>query len=35
MKELYTSPVSEVKEFESVDVLTASGIDIGDDPNDF
>lgn len=27
MKELYTSPVSEVKEFATTDVVTTSGID--------
>ncbi len=31
MKELYTSPVSEVKEFTTADVVTTStGIDFGD-----
>ncbi len=27
MKELYTKPVAEVEEFDTVDVLTASGIE--------
>lgn len=30
MKELYTSPVSEVKEFATTDVVTTSGIESGD-----
>ena len=32
MKELYTKPVVEVEEFETVDVITTSGVDqLGDD----
>lgn len=30
MKELYTSPVSEVKEFATLDVVATSGIEPGD-----
>lgn len=31
MKELYTSPVSDVKEFKALDILTVSGIEEGFD----
>lgn len=34
MKELYTKPMSQIDEFEAVDVLTASGIEIVEGEDD-
>lgn len=31
MKEMYTKPMSEIEEFKTVDVLTISGIENGED----